>query len=330
MPSSPSKTAFLFPGQGSQAPGMGVDLASRSPAAAQVLATIDTALGDTPPLSHLMREGPAATLTLTRHAQPALMATSLAAVRALEHATQKPLATLGDFVAGHSLGEYSALTAAGVFDIATAARLLRTRGDAMQNAVPTGQGAMAVLLGAEIVAVESLIANLPQDKTSPQTSPVEIANDNSPGQIVISGESAAIQTAIDTASTSDSISIKRAMLLPVSAPFHCRLMAPAADTMAHALAATTLNIPSMPIFTNVSAAPQTDPAVIRRQLTQQVTARVRWRETLLALAEAGTTRFIELGTGKVLSGLVKRTLPDAEIYNIDKGDDVEAVAKLLT
>ena len=323
------KTAFLFPGQGSQTPGMGHDLAHHSPAAKAVLAAVDTALGDTPPLSHHMAEGPAATLTLTTNAQPALMATSLAAVRALEHATQKPLASLGDYVAGHSLGEYSALTAAGVFDVATAARLLRTRGDAMQNAVPTGQGAMAVLLGAEIDAIESFIANLPQDKANPKTDTIEIANDNSPGQIVISGEATAIQTAIDLASKTPDLGVKRAMLLPVSAPFHCRHMAPAADVMAEALAATTLNIPSMPIFTNVSAAPQTDPAVIRRQLVDQVVSRVRWRETLLALAEAGTRRFIELGTGKVLSGLVKRTLPDAEIYNIDKGEDVAAVTKLL-
>lgn len=306
-----TKTAFLFPGQGSQAVGMGQVLAASSPAARAVLDQVDQALGQ--PLAALMAEGPDEQLRLTRNAQPALMAVSMAVVRALEDAAGKPLQDMADCVAGHSLGEYSALAAVGAMELETAARLLRLRGEAMQEAVPVGAGAMAALLGASLEQAEEIIA-------AHGKSILDIANDNAPGQIVISGDAAAVEAALVTAREAG---IRRAVKLPVSAPFHCRLMAPAADAMATALAAVTLQPPVLPVFCNVTAAAETEPMRLREHLVSQVTARVRWRESLLAMAESGITRFVELGSGKVLSGLVKRTLPEAEIFSVETPDDLE-------
>ena len=311
-----SKTAFLFPGQGSQTPGMAAALASQSAAAKAVLDQTDDALSQK--LSTLMAEGPADELTLTANAQPALFASSLAVVAAIEEATGKTLSDFGDFVAGHSLGEYSALAAAGVFDIATGAQLLRIRGNAMQEAVPVGEGAMAALIGADIDLANQIV------EKAIDAGAVQIANDNAPGQVVISGSLAGVKAAMAAAQEAG---LKRVIELPVSAPFHSSLMAPAADAMQQALSQTSFAAPSLPVYCNVTAAEETAPDALRDNLVTQVTGRVRWRETLEALQAAGVTKFVELGTGKVLSGLVKRTLKDVEIVSVETMDAIEAEFK---
>lgn len=310
------RTAFVFPGQGSQTVGMGAALAAASRTARDVLAEVDEALGQK--LSALMAEGPAETLTLTENAQPAIMAASLAVVRALEVEFGLALETIGHSVAGHSLGEYSALCAAGGFDLATTARLLKLRGQAMQAAVPVGEGAMAALLGLDMEAVKAVAA---------EASALGVcapANDNAPGQVVISGRKAAIEHAIELAKARGG---KRALLLPVSAPFHCALMQPAADRMAEALAAHAPAAPRLPLVCNVTAAPTQDPEAIRALLVEQVTGMVRWRESVETLAQLGVTRIVECGAGKVLTGLVKRIAPDIETVNLESIADLEAFAK---
>ena len=308
-----SKTAFLFPGQGSQTPGMAVALAEASAAAREVLSTVDEALSQ--PLSALMAEGPADELTLTTNAQPALFASSMAVVAAIAEHSGKSLDQFGDYVAGHSLGEYSALAAVGVFDVAAGARLLRQRGDAMQAAVPVGEGAMAALIGADIALADKVVAG------AEGAGAVQIANDNAPGQVVISGSLAGVKAAMSLAQEEG---LKRVIELPVSAPFHSSLMAPAADVMATALSDTVFDAPSLPVICNVLASAEDKPDALRDNLITQVTGRVRWRESLEYMQQNGVTRFIELGTGKVLSGLVKRTLKDVEIISIETADDIAA------
>ncbi len=308
-----SKTAFLFPGQGSQTPGMAVALAGASAAARDVLGVVDDALSQ--PLSALMAEGPAEDLTLTTNAQPALFASSMAVVAAIAEHSGKSLDQFGDFVAGHSLGEYSALSAVGVFDVASGARLLRQRGDAMQAAVPVGEGAMAALIGADIALADKVVAG------AEGAGAVQIANDNAPGQVVISGSLAGVKAAMSLAQEEG---LKRVIELPVSAPFHSSLMAPAADVMAKALSDTAFVAPSLPVICNVLASAEDKPEALRDNLITQVTGRVRWRESLEYMQQNGVTRFIELGTGKVLSGLVKRTLKDVEIISIETADDIAA------
>ena len=308
-----SKTAFLFPGQGSQTPGMAVALAEASAAARDVLSTVDEALSQ--PLSALMAEGPADELTLTTNAQPALFASSMAVVAAIAEHSGKSLDQFGDYVAGHSLGEYSALAAVGVFDVATGAGLLRQRGDAMQAAVPVGEGAMAALIGADIALADKVVAG------AEGAGAVQIANDNAPGQVVISGSVAGVKAAMSLAQEEG---LKRVIELPVSAPFHSSLMAPAADVMATALSDTVFDAPSLPVICNVLASAEDKPDALRDNLITQVTGRVRWRESLDYMQQNGVTRFIELGTGKVLSGLVKRTLKDVEIISIETADDIAA------
>jgi len=308
--------AFIFPGQGSQAVGMGHALAEASSEARALLAEVDEALGQ--PLSTLMAEGPEDQLTLTENAQPAIMANSLAVLRVLESAGIR----LGDkagCVAGHSLGEYSALAAAGTFDIPTTARLLKLRGRSMQAAVPVGQGAMAALLGLELGEVEAIAREAAQGEVCTP------ANDNAPGQVVVSGHKAAVERAIAIAKSRGA---RRALLLPVSAPFHCPLMEPAARAMDEALGKVELRAPTVPLYANVTAARVEDPAEIRRLLVAQVTGRVRWRESVAAMAEAGVTHFIELG-GKVLGPMVKRIAPDAKITSVVSIDDIEALVKEL-
>jgi [acyl-carrier-protein] S-malonyltransferase len=307
-------TGFIFPGQGSQTVGMGVELAAESAAARAVFDEVDDALGEN--LFQLMAEGPEEQLRLTRNAQPALFASSLAVVRALQEATGQTLAQLGIMVAGHSLGEYAALASVGTLNIPAAARLLRLRGDSMQAAVPVGSGAMAALLGAGMEQAAEFVA------AGSAAGLVQIANDNAPGQIVISGELAAIEAAMQAARDGG---LRRVMQLPVSAPFHCELMAPAAAVMAEALADTDLQTAQLPVYCNVTAAPETEAARLRDNLVEQVTGRVRWRETLAAMQQDGAGRFIELGTSKVLSGLVKRTLEGVEIANIERLADIEGL-----
>lgn len=310
--------AFIFPGQGSQAVGMGKALADASPAARAVFAEIDEALGQK--LSQLMWEGPEADLTLTENAQPALMAVSLAVIRVLEAEHGLKLQDVAKFVAGHSLGEYSALAAAGTFSLADAARLLKTRGRAMQAATPVGTGAMAALLGldfADAVAVAEAAA---------QNEICQAANDNAPGQVVVSGHKAAVERAVVLAKEKGA---KRAVMLQVSAPFHCALMQPAAEAMANALANTPMRPPTVPVFSNVLAAPVSDPAEIRKALVAQVTGTVRWRESMAAMAAQGVKLFCEAGAGKVLSGLVKRTAPDSAGICMGTPDDIaQNVAQL--
>lgn len=316
--------AFVFPGQGSQAPGMGRDLAAAFPAAREVFQEVDEALSQH--LSRLMFEGPAEELTLTANAQPALMAHSVAVLRVLEKEGGFDLASKVALVAGHSLGEYSALTAARAFDLTTAARLLRLRGEAMQKATPPGTGAMAALLGAELDQAEAICA---QAKTDPETGKdevVEVANDNGGGQVVVSGAKAAVERAVEAAKAAG---VKRAMLLPVSAPFHCSLMAPAAEAMAEALEKASIARQVVPVVANVTAAKATDPAEIRDLLVKQVTATVRWRECVAAMAAMGCDRFAELGAGKVLTGLMKRNAPDATAQAIGTPAEVEAFLKTL-
>jgi len=305
--------AFIFPGQGSQAVGMGSALAAASPVARDVFGEVDEALGQN--LFRLMAEGPEADLTLTENAQPAIMANALATLRVLEKEGNVEIAAKADALAGHSLGEYSALSAGGAFDIATTARLLRTRGQAMQAAVPVGEGAMAALLGADIEKAEALAAAAAEGEVC------TIANDNDPTQVVISGHRGAIERAVGLVKD---FGIKRGVLLPVSAPFHCPLMQPAADAMAAALAGTPTPGAFIPVYANVTAAPVTDADTIRRLLVEQVTGRVRWRESIAAMWDAGITDFVEFG-GKVLTPMVKRIAPDATTASIVSMDDIEAL-----
>ncbi|HEY4043826.1 MAG TPA: ACP S-malonyltransferase [Rhodopila sp.] len=316
--------AFIFPGQGSQGVGMGRDLAAAFAAAREVFQEVDDTLKQK--LSKLMFEGPAEELTLTENTQPALMAHSLAVLRVLEREGGINLRHKALVVAGHSLGEYSALAATGAFTVPTAASLLRLRGKAMQKAVPSGLGAMAALLGADMGQASEICAEAASDPETGRTEIVQPANDNGGGQVVISGHRSAIERAIEIAKSKG---IKRAMLLPVSAPFHCTLMAPAADAMAEALDRNPPGAPCVPLVANVSAKRESDPGRIRDLLIQQVTATVRWRECVSAMTEAGVERFIELGAGKVLTGLIKRIAPDASGIAAGTPAEIEAVLKSL-
>jgi len=306
--------AFVFPGQGSQAVGMGKTLAANFAAARQVFEEVDHAIGIK--LSGIIFEGPADTLTLTENAQPALMAVSLAVLRVLEGEAGIVVARDAQFVAGHSLGEYSALAAAGAFTIADAARLLRLRGQAMQKAVPVGVGAMAALIGLEFDAASAVATEAARGEVC------QAANDNGAGQVVVSGSKAAVERAVEIAKAKGA---KRAMLLPVSAPFHCILMQPAADAMAEALAKVSVRPPAVPLVANVLAKAIVDPAEIVRSLIAQVTGTVRWRESVVYMAGAGVTNFYEIGAGKVLSGLIKRLAQGAVVTAIGSPEDVAAV-----
>ena len=309
--------AFIFPGQGSQSVGMGSALAAASPVARELFQEVDDALGQR--LFRIMTEGPESDLTLTENAQPAIMANAIATLRVLEKEGGIALRDKVEAVAGHSLGEYSALCAVGAFDLATTARLLKTRGQAMQAAVPVGEGAMAALLGADIEKAEALAAAAAQGEVC------TVANDNDPGQVVISGHVGAIERAIGMVKEHG---IKRGVLLPVSAPFHCPLMQPAADAMDKALAATQSPGAFLPVYANVTAAPVTDAATIRRLLVEQVTGRVRWRESISAMWDAGITEYVEFG-GKVLGPMVKRIAPDATVTSVITMDDIEALVGRL-
>jgi [acyl-carrier-protein] S-malonyltransferase len=305
--------AFVFPGQGSQAVGMGKALVETFPAARAVFDEVDSALGEK--LSATIFEGPADKLTLTENAQPALMAVSLATMRVLEGEAGVDLNRDAKFVAGHSLGEYSALAAAGAFSIGDAARLLRTRGQAMQKAVPVGTGAMAALLGLDFAQAVAVAAEAAAGGVC------QAANDNGGGQVVVSGDKAAVERAVDLAKTKGA---KRAMLLPVSAPFHCALMQPAADVMADALRKVKVNAPVVPVVSNVMVQPLSDPAQIVGALVAQVTGTVRWRESVEFMAGAGVDKFVEVGAGKVLAGLIKRIAANATTRSIGSPDDVTA------
>ncbi|MEQ8283863.1 MAG: ACP S-malonyltransferase [Parvibaculum sp.] len=310
--------AFIFPGQGSQTVGMGRELAEAFASAREVFDEVNEALGQN--LTKLMWEGPQDDLTLTENAQPAIMAVSLAVVRTLEKEGGFDLASKAAFVAGHSLGEYSALAAAGTFALSDAARLLKIRGQAMQRAVPVGAGAMAAVLGLEYEAVAEVAAEAAQGEVC------AAANDNGGGQVVVSGATAAVERAIEIAKTKGA---KRSMLLPVSAPFHCALMQPAADEMAEALDAVELRMPAVPLVANVTASRVADPATIRQLLIEQVTGMVRWRETVLYMEAQGVASFVEVGAGKALSGMVKRIASEPEILSVGTPGDVEAVLKTL-
>ena len=309
--------AFVFPGQGAQAIGMGKALADAYPAARAVFEEVDEALGQK--LSDLIWEGEIETLTLTENAQPALMATSIAAIKALE--AEGIGVETASFVAGHSLGEYSALAAASAFSIADTARLLRTRGQAMQKAVPVGVGAMAAILGLDYAAVSAVAEEAGQGDVC------AAANDNDPAQVVVSGAKAAVERAVEIAKGKGA---KRAVLLPVSAPFHCALMAPAADVMAEALAAVTINAPRVPVVANVRAEAVSDPDEIRKLLVEQVTSAVRWRESVAWMAGQGVDEIWEIGAGKALTGMVRRIDRSVAIRNVGTPEDVakakEAVA----
>jgi [acyl-carrier-protein] S-malonyltransferase len=307
--------AFMFPGQGSQAVGMGKALAENFAAARAVFDEVDAALGQK--LSQLMWDGPETDLTLTENAQPALMAVSMAVMRVLEAEHGITVANTAKFVAGHSLGEYSALAAAGTFSLADAARLLKTRGQAMQSATPVGVGAMAALLGLDFATASAVAAEAAQGQVC------QAANDNSDGQVVVSGNKAAVERSLDIAKAKGA---KRAILLTVSAPFHCALMKPAADVMAEALAKVTMNAPAVPVVANVGAAPLSDPALIRASLVAQVTGTVRWRECMGYMAANGVDRFYEIGAGKVLTGLSKKNAPEATATAIGTPDDIAATA----
>jgi len=305
--------AFVFPGQGSQAVGMGKALADAFPSARAVFDEVDAALGEK--LSAIMWEGPADTLTLTENAQPALMAVSLAAMRVLEAEAGIDLARDAKFVAGHSLGEYSALAAAGALTISDTAKLLRIRGQAMQRAVPVGTGAMAALLGMELDAAAAVAAEAAQGEVC------QAANDNGGGQVVVSGNTSAVERAVEIAKAKGA---KRAMMLKVSAPFHCALMQPAADAMAEALGKTAIKAPVVPVVANVIAKPISDPQEIARRLVEQVTGTVRWRECAAFMASAGVTMFYEIGSGKVLTGLLKRIAEGVTGTAIGTPEDVAA------
>ena len=306
--------AFVFPGQGSQAVGMGKELADASAEARYVFEEIDDALDQK--LTKLMFEGPEDELTLTENAQPALMAVSMAALRVLEKEGGIHLATKARFVAGHSLGEYSALAAAGTFTVADTARLLKTRGRAMQQAVAVGEGAMAAILGLDLDATRAVADEASGDGIC------MVANDNAPGQVVISGAASAVEKAIDLAKERGA---KRAILLPVSAPFHCSLMAPAADAMKQALGDTTMKNPVVPLIANVRASTVEDSDTIRELLVEQVTSMVRWTESVLFMKSQGIETLLEIGAGKVLSGLARRIDRDLNALNVGSPDDVESV-----
>ena len=308
-------TAFMFPGQGSQSVGMGKSLADQFAAARAVFAEVDEALGQK--LSQLMWEGPEGDLTLTENAQPALMAVSIAVIRVLEAEHGITVANTARFVAGHSLGEYSALAAAGTFSLADAARLLKTRGRAMQSATPVGTGAMAALLGLDFATAAAAAAEAAQGDVC------QAANDNSDGQVVVSGSRAAVERCAEIAKAKGA---KRAVMLPVSAPFHSALMQPAADVMAEALSKVTMHAPVVPVVANVGVAPLTDPAKIRESLVAQVTGTVRWRECVGFMAAQGVTRFYEIGAGKVLTGLSKKNAPEATAFAINTPEDIAAAA----
>ncbi len=305
--------AFVFPGQGSQTVGMGKALADAFPVAKAVFDEVDAALSEK--LSTLIFEGPIETLTLTENAQPALMAVSLAAFRVLQAEAGLDLARDAKFVAGHSLGEYSALAAAGTFSISDAARLLRTRGQAMQKAVPAGAGAMAALIGLDFDAAAAVAAEAAQGQVC------QAANDNGGGQVVVSGDKAAVERAVEIAKTKGA---KRAMLLQVSAPFHCALVQPAADVMADALSKVQVNRPAVPVVANVTASPLSEPGDIVKSLVAQVTGTVRWRECVATMAAQGVTQFYEVGAGKVLAGLNKRIADGATTTSVGTPDDVAA------
>ena len=303
--------AFIFPGQGSQAVGMGAALAGASRAARDVFDEVDETLGQN--LFRLMRDGPDDELKLTENAQPAIMAHSIAVFRTMG----VQLAEVADFVAGHSLGEYSALCAAGSLDLATTAKLLKLRGQAMQHAVPVGQGAMAALLGADLALAQKIAQAAAQGEVC------TVANDNDPSQVVISGHKGAIDRAIQMAKD---MGAKRALPLPVSAPFHCPLMRPAAEAMRDALSYVVVETPAVPVFANVSARPESDPDTIRDQLVEQVTGMVRWRESIANMFDAGVHEFVEVG-GKVLGAMVKRIAPDAKVTSVAGIEDIEALAR---
>ena len=310
--------AFVFPGQGSQAVGMGVDLAGAFATARDVFHEVDEALKQN--LSKLMREGPESDLVLTENAQPALMAVSVAVVRILERDGGKPLASLASHVAGHSLGEYSALAAAGSLQLADAARLLKLRGQSMQKAVPVGVGAMAALLGIELDPAQEAC------KEAAQGQVVAVANDNGGGQVVVSGHKEAVERTIEAAKAKG---CKRGMMLPVSAPFHCPLMQPAADAMKEALEKVSLGTPSVPLVSNVLASEITNPADIKVRLVEQVTGLVRWREGVQYMKANGVDALVECGTGKVLSGLVKRIDRDMTGLALNTPADIEAFLKTV-
>jgi len=305
-------TAFVFPGQGSQSVGMGKALAERFAPARRVFDEVDAVLGEK--LTQVMWEGPAEKLMLTANAQPALMAVSLAAVRVLEAEAGLVLERDAAFVAGHSLGEYSALAAAGSFSITDAARLLRIRGRAMQEAVPVGQGAMAALLGLDVDAARAVAQEAAQGEVC------QAANDNAPGQVVVSGNKAAVARAVEIAKARGA----KAMMLPVSAPFHCALMQPAADVMREALAKVKVEPPRVPLVANVTAAPVREPAQIVQCLVEQVIGTVRWRESIVYVVSQGVDRLVEVGAGRVLTGLARRIAKEATATAVEKPDDVVA------
>ncbi|MFK7870256.1 MAG: ACP S-malonyltransferase [Roseobacter sp.] len=305
-------TAFVFPGQGAQTIGMGKALAEAYPQAAAVFEEVDAALGEK--LSHLIWEGDLETLTLTENAQPALMATSIAVMKALE--AEGFGLDQASFVAGHSLGEYSALAAAGAFSVTDAARLLRTRGRAMQEAVPVGVGAMAAVLGLDVDAVDKVAAAAAQGEVC------ELANENDPSQNVVSGHKAAVERAVILAKEAGA---KRALLLPVSAPFHCALMGPAADVMAAALSDVTIHAPNVPLVSNVKAEAVSDPYEIRDLLIRQVTGRVRWKTSVEWMADQGVDAFWEIGAGKALSGMIRRIAKGSETRSVSSPDDINAL-----
>ncbi len=310
--------AVVFPGQGSQAVGMGRELAMAFTSARDVYAEVDEALGQH--LSRIIFEGPDDELTLTENAQPAIMATSIAALRVLEKEAGFSLNSYAAYVAGHSLGEYSALCAAGALTLTDTARLLRLRGAAMQKAVPVGAGAMAAILGLEAAVVEEAVAH------AKATGVISLANDNSPGQVVVSGEKAAVEKAMEIAREKGG---RRSVLLPVSAPFHCPLMEPAAREMELALATAQIKAPSVPLIANVTASETSDPETIRKLLVEQVTGVVRWRESVEYMSRHGVTSALEVGAGKVLSGLIKRITKDIECANLAVPQDMELFAKAV-
>ena len=310
-------TAFVFPGQGSQKVGMGAELGEASTAAREVLEEVDEALGQG--LSRIMREGPEEELTLTENAQPAIMAHAIAVLRVLEKEGGLSISAKGEAVAGHSLGEYTALCAVGAFSLADTARLLKLRGQAMQAAVPVGVGAMCALLGADLEKATKLADAAAEGEVC------QVANDNDPGQVVLSGHRGAIERAVALVKDFE---IKRGVLLPVSAPFHCSLMQPAADAMAEALGRTSPGPMRLPLYANVTAALVEDPNIERELLVEQVTGRVRWRESVVAMKDAGIERYLELG-GKVLGPMIGRTVEDVAVTSVVTMADIEALAKEL-
>jgi [acyl-carrier-protein] S-malonyltransferase len=321
--------AFTFPGQGSQAVGMGKAIADASATAREVFEEVNDALSQN--LTHLMWEGPEDELTLTENAQPALMAVSLALVRVLQKDAKVELAKAARFVAGHSLGEYSALAAAEALSVADTARLLKTRGQAMQKAVPVGEGAMAALLGVDLETVEKSVVKAEKDVAGAEDELGDegicvVANDNAPGQVVISGTLEAVEAANARAKDAGA---RRAMMLPVSAPFHSPLMRPAADAMKEALATARIGAPVVPLVSNVTAEPVQDPDEIRRLLVEQVTGRVRWRESVMWLAANGVEEIVEIGAGRVLTGMHRRIAKEVHAVNIETPGDVDAFLKTL-